>query len=221
MGIQLYTPKIEHLDSGELAQYLQLPVAIIGDELNRAQIAHAAIRPLQRGTRIAGQALTVECMAGDNSALHYCLESCWPGAVIVCDARAHIDTAVWGEVMHTCAQRQGVGAVAIDGAIRDSSALAASALPVYTRGICPRGPHKGWGGSILGPIQFGGVAVNPGDLVVGDDDGLIIVRLTQIAGLVERCRERIEREAVVLQKLKGGETTVQALKLPPIHNIGR
>lgn len=222
MPIEVHSPPdFRLLDRDETRVWSQIATPILGDELNRSNVMHAALRPLAAATRMAGQALTVECMAGDNAALHYALERLWPGAVIVADARGHVDTAVWGEIMHTCARQQGAAGVVIDGAMRDSTALARSGLPAYCRGICARGPHKGWGGAILGPIQCGGVAVHPGDLVVGDDDGVVVIRPDQLAGLLERCQRRMEGERRTLERVRSGETTARVLGMPPIERIGR
>ncbi len=221
MAIQLHSRPSSLLAPADVAMFRGIPVSIIGDELNRSQMMHSALRPLVPGVALVGVALTVECMVGDNSALHYALEQAWDGAVIVADARGHVETAVWGEIMHTCARAQGVAGLVLDGAVRDSAAIAASGLPAYARGISPRGPHKGWGGSILGPIQCGGVMVEPGDLVVGDEDGVIVVRPSQLDGLLERCRRRLEKEVRILERVRAGEPTVKVLGFPPWEQIGR
>jgi 4-hydroxy-4-methyl-2-oxoglutarate aldolase len=215
MAIRLFPPPARLLPLAELEPWREIPVSVVGDELNRSQILNSGLRPIGPHAALLGQAMTVECMVGDNSALHHSLEHLWPGAIVVADARGHTDTAVWGEIMHTCAKTQGAGGAIIDGAVRDSSAIASSGLPAWARGISPRGPHKGWGGSILGSIQCGGVAVHPGDLVLGDADGLIVIRLGQIDGLLDRCRKRMRQEESVLTRVRNGETTAKVLGMPP------
>jgi regulator of RNase E activity RraA len=221
VSIQIHPKPSLLFDSAALAVWRGIPVSIVGDELNRSQIMQSALRPLSGGVRMIGQALTVECMVGDNSALHFALEQVWPGAVIVADGRGHVETAIWGEIMHTCAKAQGATGVIVDGAMRDSAAIADSGLPAYCRGVTPRGPHKGWGGAILGTVQCGGVAVRAGDLVIGDDDGVVVVRPEQLPGLAERCRERMAREEKILHRVRAGEHTVRVLKLGPAESIGR
>lgn len=198
-----------------------IPVAIIGDELNRAQIMHAAIKPVAPGMAFAGQALTVHCMVGDNIALHHAVANAPAGAVLVVDARGHEDTAIWGDILHTAALHKGVAAVVIDGAMRDVAELRVSRLPAYCRAIVPAGPHKGFGGEINGPIQCGGVSVRPGDLVVGDDDGIVVVRPDQQDGLLERCRTRMEQEESMIAAINDGRTTVDLLGLPPPENVAK
>ncbi len=208
------------LSAAEIAHWRDVPASIIGDELNRTSVMDGGMQPLGEGRSFAGLALTVDCMAGDNSALHYALSSLAPGQVIVADGHRHIDTALWGSIMHTCAKARGAAAVVIDGAMRDRAEVVASGLPAYVRGVCPRGPHKHWGGSINGPIQCGGVPIAPGDLIVGDADGVAVVRPDQIAGLLERCRRRVEREKSILAEVAIGKTTVEVLGLPPPERIG-
>lgn len=208
------------LDSAAIVEWLSIPTSIIGDELNRTGLMDAGIKPLDPGSRFAGLALTVECMVGDNSALHYALTKLRSGDVIVADGRGHLDTALWGEIMHTCAKALGAAAVVIDGSMRDRAAVAASGLPAYVRGITPRGPHKGWGGVINGPIQCGGVSVAPGDLVVGDGDGVAVIRPDQMEGLLERCRQRMAKEASYLVAVAEGRTTVEVLGMPEPGRIG-
>ena len=189
------------------------PVAVIGDELNRAQMLAAAIKPVAPGMGFVGQALTVQCMVGDNLALHHAAARAAPGAVLVADARAHEDTAVWGGILHQAAKTRGVVAVVIDGAVRDVAELRESGLPAYARAVVPTGPHKGFGGEINAPIACGGVAVSPGDVLVGDDDGIVVIRPDQIDGLAERCAARIANEDKILAGLAEGKTTVELLGL--------
>lgn len=208
------------LESNAIAEWTRIPVAIIGDELNRSSIMDAGLKPLGSGESFAGLALTVECMVGDNSALHYALVELKPGQVIVADGRRHVDQALWGDIMHTSAQTRGAAAVIIDGSMRDRAEIAATGLPAYSRGVTPRGPHKGWGGSVNGPIQCGGIAVHPGDLVVGDADGIAVIRRDQHAGLMERCLKRMAREDEAKAAVRAGMSTVAFFKLPPPEKIG-
>ncbi|MEM7222615.1 MAG: RraA family protein [Pseudomonadota bacterium] len=209
------------LDEAALAPWREIPSSIIGDEVNRTGMLAAAIRPLHKAMGCVGQALTVDCMVGDNAALHYALTALWPSAVIVADGRGHEDTAIWGGILHSCAQRQGAGGVILDGAMRDSAEVAGSGLAAYCRAICARGPHKGWGGAINRPIQCGGVAISPGDLIVADQDGIAVVRPDQMDGLLERCRARLAKEEEILGRIAAGELTVDIMGFPPAEKIGR
>lgn len=213
MAITLHDTALAQVPREQLEALRDVPVAVIGDELNRAQMMHAAIKPVAPGMRFAGQALTVHCMVGDNLALHHATAIASSGAVLVADGRSHGDTALWGGILHTAATQRGVAAVVIDGAVRDVAELHASSVPVYASAIVPAGPHKGFGGEVNGPIQCGGVAVHPGDIIVGDDDGVVVIRPDQLNGLVERCQSRIASEEEILAGIADGKTTVELLGL--------
>ncbi len=217
--LTLNDPPEVRLSEAEIAAWAELPTAVIGDDLERTGTLQAAIKPLGPGMGFAGQALTVQTMVGDNAPLHYALTVAWPGCVIVVDARGHMDTAIWGGILTAAAQARGVRAVVLDGAVRDAAELRESGLAVYARGIVPNGPHKGFGGGVNVPIQCAGVAVDPGDLVVGDDDGVVVVRPDQMDGLMAKCRARIAREEAMLEKIAAGTSTVELLGLPPLTEI--
>ena len=220
MALVLNDSPKARLSEAELAAWREIPAAIVCDELNRAGAMAAAIKPVAPGMAFAGQALTVQAMVGDNSALHYALTVAWPGAVVVVDARGHADIAVWGGVMRFAAKQRGVVGVVIDGSVRDVAELRQSSVAVFARGAVPGGPHKGWGGSVNVPIQCGGVAVNPGDLIVGDDDGVVAAGPGAMAGLLDRCKARIAKEQVTLERIAAGASTVEVLGLPPADEIG-
>ena len=202
------------LDASLLSEWARIPTAIIGDELNRNGAMHSAINPLANGTGFAAQALTVQCMVGDNAAIHYALTVAWPGCVLVIDGQGHTDTALWGGILTLAAKARGVRAVVIDGAVRDAAELREAGLSVYCRAIVPNGPHKGFGGEVNGPIQCAGLRVDSGDLVVADDDGVAVIRPDQQTGLLERCRQRMSKESSVIERIEAGESTVEIFNFP-------
>lgn len=220
MAVIVHDLAVAHLDAEAVASWREVPTTIISDELNRAGTLAAAIRPISQAPSFVGEALPVQIMVGDNAALHYALEHVWPGAVLVVDARGHTDTAVWGGILHGAATARGVAAVVIDGSVRDVVELRRSAVPVFARGVVPAGPHKGFGGAIGAPIQCGGCAVAPGDLVRGDEDGVAIVPRARIASLLPRCRARMQRETEIVAGINDGKSTVELLGLPPLDQIG-
>ena len=210
----------DRLSDADLAAWREIPSAIISDELNRTATMVAAIKPLLPGTTFAAQALTAQVMVGDNAPLHHGVLEAWPGCAIVIDARGHLDTAVWGGVLTYMAKARGVAAVIVDGAIRDVAELRESGIAVYCRGAVPNGPHKGFGGSVNVPIQCGGASVDPGDLLVGDDDGVVVIRPEQIDGLLDRCKARIVHEEEVLREIDAGRSTVEITGIAPADQIG-
>ncbi|HSS66388.1 MAG TPA: RraA family protein [Gammaproteobacteria bacterium] len=220
MALTVNRPDFSLLSSEELELWSHIPTSIISDELNRTGTLHSEVRPLQTDVGLAGQALTVQCMVGDNAPIHYAMTVAWPGCVMLVDGRGHKDTALFGEILGEAALARGVIAVIIDGAVRDSAELRSSDLYVYTRGIVPNGPHKGFGGAINVPIQCAGVNVSPGDLVVGDDDGVVVITPQSMKGLRSRCDARIASEADRIERIKAGATTVELLGFPPPEKIG-
>ena len=219
MALILNDAPTHRISDAELEEWSKLPTAVISDDLNRTQTMHAAIRPLELGMAFAGQALTCQVMVGDNAPLHYALGKAWPGCVVVVDARGHTDTAVWGGILTFAAKQRGVRALVVDGSVRDAAELRESGVSVYSRGVVPNGPHKGFGGSVNAPIQCAGVSVSPGDLVVGDDDGIVVVRPDQMDGLMELAKARIAKEEGMLAKIESGVSTVELLGLPPAEEL--
>lgn len=209
------------LSANDLASWRGVPPAIVSDELNRAGAMDAGIKPVAPGWTVLGQALTVKCMVGDNGPLHVALTVAWPGAILVADAGGFLGTAIWGSILHGAGAKAGFAGVVIDGAVRDVAELRRSPVPIYARGVTPSGPHKGWGGAINAPVQCGGVVVSAGDLVIGDDDGIAVIRSDQLSGLLERCRARMAKEEDMVVKIAAGARTVDLIGLPTPDKIGR
>jgi len=181
------------LTESELAAWRAIPAAVISDERQHHGVLFG-VRPLFAARSFAAQALTIEVEDVDNGAPRKALAEAWPRACIVIDARTRPDGAVWGGNLIRIARDRGVAAVVVDGNVRDVAELRDSGLAVCSRGVTPRGPM--WGGRIGGPIQCGGVLLRQGDLMVGDDDGVVAVPLDEVnEALLGRCRDRLAREA--------------------------
>ncbi len=220
MALIIEEAKFEHLQQAEIDAWSKIPTAVISDDLNRTGTMHSAIKSIAPGRSFAGQALTVQTMVGDNGTLHYALTSSWPGCVMVVDGRGHEETAIWGGILTAGAEAKAITAVVIDGAVRDAEELRESSCSVFARAVIPNGPHKGFGGSINGPIQCAGVPVAPGDLVVGDEDGVVVIPLNQLSGLMAKCEARISKEERFLVEIAKGVSTVELMGLPPADQVG-
>ena len=184
---------MRRLDPSELAAWQSIPSAVLSDEREHRGVL-AGVRPLFAGRPFAAQALTIEVGAVTDGAPRDALALAWPGACIVIDARATPDAAVWGGNLIRIAHARGVAAVVVDGCVRDVVDLRDSGIAVCSQGVTPRGPT--WGGRIGGVIHCGGVEIKPGDLIVGDDDGVMAVPLDDVnEDLLARCRRRVMREA--------------------------
>lgn len=181
------------LTPDELAQWRRIPAAVLSDERDHRGVLSGP-RPLFAGRPFAAQALTIEVAPHATGTPRAALAQAWTGAAIAIDARSSPDAAVWGGNLIRIARERGVVAVVVDGNVRDTIELRESGLAVCSGGVTPRGPT--WTGHIGTPIECGGVAVRPGDLLVGDDDGVVAVPIGEVDDtLLARCRARIAREA--------------------------
>lgn len=180
----------------ELRDWLGIPTAVISDETNCIGVMDSSIRPVFGGRRFAGYATTIRTERIADGAPGRALEALGPGGVVVIDGSAHPDTAVWGGNLVATARRRGAVAVVVDGNVRDTNDLERSGLAIYSRSVTPAGLV--WGGEVNVPVMCGGVEVKPGDLLIGDDDGVISVSRQDRKALLARCRERLQREAMHL-----------------------
>lgn len=202
------------LPAETIAAARDVAASLLGDAMNRAGIMAAAIGPIAPGTRLAGQARTVTSMAGDNGIIHAAIPHMRAGEVLVVDAARVDDVAVWGEIMTRSAMQRGVAGLVLDGAVRDVEAIRELGFPVYCRAVVPRGPHKGFGGTIDAPVACGGVSVVPGDLIVGDDDGVAVVPLAEVERVLAAAQAARAREAETIAKIEGGMTSAEILGIP-------
>ena len=167
--------EFERVDAAIVEQAARFPSSILADVAGRRGALHGRIAPLAPSMRFAGPALTVELRPGDNLMIHAALAIAKPGDVIVVDGKGDLASALMGEIMCQQCVALGIVGVVIDGAVRDSVALRELGLPVYAAGLNPNGPTKFIPGRINHPISIVGVSVNPGDLVVGDGDGVTVI----------------------------------------------
>ena len=177
----------------------------LSDNMSRLQGAAAAIRPMHGGgAKLAGPAFTVRVPAGDNLMVHKAIDIAAPGDVIVVDAAGVLEQAIIGDIMTSHAARRGVAGFVIDGAIRDAAELAARPFPVYARGVTHRGPYKNGPGEINVPVSIGGMVVRPGDIIVGDADGVVAVPLADAEAVLAAAREQKKKEEASLAAIAAG-----------------
>ena len=193
-----------------------LAAATIHEASGKNGYIDCAIKPIDKGVRICGPAFTVQCAPGDNLMLHKALECAQPGDVLVAEVGSAYDYGYFGNLMATSALARGVGGLCIDGCIRDSAEIIAGGFPIFARGFCIRGTAKATIGVINYPTVFGGQTIFPGDLIVGDDDGLVVVRLEECADVLEKARERVAKEIEKEAVLKTGVSSVEFNKLGPV-----
>ncbi len=204
MSIQKHRAQFESLSKDALAKWKTIPPAIASDSMNRCYVMSGRISPLSPGMTVCGQARTVTGMVGDNGAAHAAIALLKPGEILVVDGRGHTETAVWGGIMTRAAMAQGIGGLVLDGAVRDAAEIRELKFPTFAAGICPAGPSKGFGGIIDGPIACAGCPVKPGDIVIGDDDGVAVIPLERQAEILQASLERIEQEKEINADTKAG-----------------
>ncbi|MGI9385727.1 MAG: RraA family protein [Methyloligellaceae bacterium] len=202
------------LSADEIDAWRGIPPSIVSDCMNRTGAMAARIAPLTAGTTLAGQARTVRSMVGDNSASHRAIGLMEPGEVLVVDAGGASEPAVWGAIMTHAAIAHKIAGVVIDGSVRDAGEIRELGFPCYVAGITPAGPHKGFGGEIDTVISCGGCTVRPGDVIVGDDDGIAVVPLEDVDRLLQASRDKIAAEEETIAAVKAGLLPAERLGIP-------
>lgn len=205
--------KIDRVPKKVIKEYKKIPTSVISDAMNRTNAMKASIKPITEGAHIAGSAITVKCIVGDNIMTHQAIYLAMPGDILVVDGRGYVDKSIWGGIQTEIAMKRGIQGVIIDGAIRDASVAKRFRYPIFCSGVVPTGPHKGWGDSINVPIQCGGVPVCPGDLIVGDEDGVVVVPKGDVTEILKKSRKIIETEKEWKKRIDEGKTTLEAIGL--------
>ena len=164
------------------------PVSNIDDNMGRIAAVDASIFPLNPNAKLLGTAFTVNAPAGDNLLFHKALDMAQPGDVIVLANKGSLSRSLCGEIMSNYAKSRGLAGIIIDGCVRDSAALRELDFPVYAKGITPNGPYKNGPGEMNFPVSFAGIIINPGDIIVGDADGLLVIRPEDAEELAKKAK---------------------------------
>ena len=176
----------------------------LSDNMSRLAGAAAGLRPMHKAGKLAGCALTVKVPAGDNLLVHKAIDIAEPGDVIVVDAGGYVGQAVIGEIMASWAAKRGVAGFVIDGAIRDLGTIGAGTFPIYACGVTHRGPYKDGPGEINVPVSVGGMVVRPGDIIIGDEDGLVAVSPADAEAVLAAARAQKKKEEASLAAIAAG-----------------
>ena len=185
-----------------IERFRLLPVANVSDALNRMFSAGAALTAMHGTGQMAGAAITVRCRPGDNLMLHKALDVAEQGDVVVVDAGGDLTNALIGELMVAHAAARGVAGIVINGAIRDSGAIRQGVFPVFAAGVTHRGPHKDGPGEVNVPIAIGGMLIEPGDLVLGDDDGVISVPFDEVESVYSAAAAKHAAELAQMERIR-------------------
>ena len=190
--------------------------ATIHEASGRKGYINYMIKPIAPGIKVCGPAFTVQCPAGDNMMLHKALELAQPGDVIVATVGGAEEYGYWGDMMAVSAAARKLGGLCIEGCIRDRADIVEMGFPIFSTGFCIRGTGKGTLGLINYPTVFGGQTIQPGDLIVGDDDGLVLVRREECAEVLEKTINRVKAENKKVEVLSTGVSSVEYNNLGPV-----
>ncbi|KXV04206.1 4-hydroxy-4-methyl-2-oxoglutarate aldolase [Caballeronia megalochromosomata] len=189
----------------------QLGTATIHEAQGQKGAVDGALRPIDPSVRLAGRALTVDIRPSDNLAIHYSLTKAKPGDVLVIDAKGFIEAGPWGDLLTLAAQKLGIVGLVIDGSVRDANTIIEMGFPTFSRGLSIKGTNKNQPGKVNVPVTIGGVVVNPGDIVVGDRDGLVVVAQDEVEEVIRLSRAREDKENGIREGIAAGKSMVELL----------
>ena len=190
-------------DRSLVEAFAKIPSAIISDNLNRMVAAGPSVRPMHKGGTLAGTALTVKTRPGDNLMIHKAADIAQPGDVIVVDAGGDLTNALIGEMIISHARSRGVVGFVVNGAVRDMDVIAADDYPVYGAGVSHRGPYKDGPGEVNVPVALDGMVIAPGDIVIGDLDGVVCIPREEAESVLAASRAQQEKEAGIQAAIAG------------------
>lgn len=197
-------PGPQRPDRGLVEQFRHIVTPHISDNMNRMHAIAPELRPYHREGKLVGTAITVKTRPGDNLMVHKAIDLAEPGDVIVVDAGGDLTNAIIGEIMVRIAVKKGIVGFVIDGSIRDTGAIAGGRFPVYARGVTHRGPYKDGPGEINVPVAVGGLVIRPGDIVVGDEDGLTAVPAAEAEAVLALAKAQQAKEEAMFAAIEDG-----------------
>jgi regulator of RNase E activity RraA len=196
---------IERVSPELVKEASQYAASILADVAGRRGALDGRIAPLTPRTRVAGPAFTIEVRPGDNLMIHAAMQIAKPGDVLVIDGKGDTTVALMGSIMVNACKQLGIAGLVIDAAVRDSEEIVEMGYPVYSVGTNPNGPTKFVPGRINHPISIGGVTVYPGDLVVGDADGVTILEREKAPHMMAFAAKKLADEQARIAALKQGK----------------
>ena len=184
-------------------------VATLYEAAGRRGAMDSCVKPIARGMRVCGLAVTVQTVPGDNLTVHAALSLLAEGDVLVVGCGGSIGAGIWGEIMTVAAMSRQAAGLVTDGAVRDTMEISSKGFPVFAKGVTVRSSTKQHVGLVNHPVLCGHVWVRPGDIVVGDDDGVVVLPGDEAEAIIESARQRQKREETITQMLEEGKTTLE------------
>lgn len=200
VGNRIYK-KFKRIDPSLYADFNDIPVANIGDASMKIACVDSHIRSMNHH-RLIGQAYTVRVPEGDNLLVFYAIDNASAGDIIVIDGDGYSQRALFGEILLTMAKKKNIGGFIINGAIRDYDAIEKSDIPVFASGFSPNGPYRNGFGEVNVPVVIDGKVIQPGDVVIGDDEGIAVVAFHDIESVLKEAKKIKENEEALLKKIK-------------------
>jgi regulator of RNase E activity RraA len=205
MKLRAFRQPARRVSQETVDKFRKIPTAVIGDCMFRLFAAGPRIRPMHaKGTVLCGPAYTVRTRPGDNLFIHKAIDSAHPGDVVVVDAAADCTNSLMGEMMLTHSETRGLAGVVLDGAIRDFGHVSQHHFPVFAAGVTERGPYQTGPGELNIPVAVGGLVVMPGDLIVGDDDGVICIPFDLTEDIYVDAAKRLAGENAQRDRVRNG-----------------
>jgi len=205
--------KIERPDVEIVKRLGEIATSTLSDAMGRYGAMAHKIKPVSTGFHMAGPAYTIRSYVKDNLMVHYGLKTAKPGDILVVEAGGYPDGGFWGELMSLMAKRKDLGGIVLDTGVRDRKKLKEIGFPIFSRSVIPVGTLKDSPGSINIPVQCGGVVVNPGDIVVGDDDGVVVIPKNDAKKVLKNALQILKKEEKIRQRMASGEALFDILEL--------
>lgn len=201
-------------------KFRELPVANLSDCMSRLTAGGPRLRPYHAEGQLYGPAFTVKTRPGDNLMVHKAMDMAMPGDVIVVDAGGDLTNSIIGEIMVSYARGRGLAGIIINGAIRDSGAIGRQNWPVFAAGVTHRGPLRTGPGEIGRAIAIDGMVIQPGDLVVGDDDGVLCIPFDEVDQVLQAATAKRDEETRILDDILAGRPTDRAWVDATLEKLG-